>query len=87
MSDNKPPMTVWLDSVGTSVHQGNRTFFGKFHQHSDLGDYGPYVHLKQFMEEVEYRTCRGRFPSAANSSEATGMALYELAKELMEGKS
>ena len=64
MSDNKPPITVW---VGDGRHTPK-----------------PYVHLEQFLAEVEYRADPKRFPSATNSSEATGLALYELAKELKE---
>ena len=53
---------------------------------SQVFRHGPYVHLEQFMEEVEYRTCRRRFPVALSTLEAAALAMQELVKEITEGK-
>ena len=44
MSDNKPPMTVWLTGKQTPCEATNE-------QHDVFSPYGPYVHLEQFMEK------------------------------------
>jgi len=87
MSDNKPPMTVWIGPNQASPTMNNAgEQFGHYRtvRRGLLIQSGPYVHLDQFLAEVEYRADPKRFPSATNSSEATGLALYELAKELKE---
>jgi hypothetical protein len=75
---SKPPMTVWLSQLKMSWQVAEPT-------KSVVCKEGPYVHLEQFMEEVEYRTCRRRFPSALSTLEAMSLAMQELAKEIMEG--
>jgi hypothetical protein len=85
MSDNKPPMTVWLtDDAYTAFEYGMR---GVCRDSKDnVHNVGPYVHLKQFMEEVERRASRSTFPHFDNDEEHTHKAMQELAKEIMEGK-
>jgi hypothetical protein len=88
MSDNKPPMTVWIGTNQASPTMENTgEQFGYYRTvcRGPLIQSGPYVHLEQFMEEVEYRTCRRRFPSALSTLEAMSLAMQELAKEIMEG--
>jgi hypothetical protein len=79
MSDNKPPMTVWLTGKQTPCEATNR-------KHDVFSPHGPYVHLKQFMEEVERRANRSTFPHFENDDEHTHKAMQELAKEIEEGK-
>jgi hypothetical protein len=88
MSDNQPPMTVWAsDDINAPVMGGNGPKRGHWGSvRSQVFRHGPYVHLEQFMEEVEFRTCRRRFPSALSTLEAMSLAMQELAKEIEEGK-
>ena len=48
MSDNKPPMTVWLETID---EDGCGMWFDDTTS-PELAAAGPYVHLKQFMEEL-----------------------------------
>ena len=88
MSDNKPPMTVWLTGKQTPCEATNK-------KHDVFSPYGPYVHLGQFMEEVERRAkqiCndsrKGNWvcDSMINHHLYVSDAMQELAKEIMEGK-
>jgi hypothetical protein len=89
MSDNKPPMTVWLNH-GDAEHEP--PWYELDHESITWSeqptgrDFGPYVHMKQFMEEVEHRVCRRKTPPSLSTHEAIALALYELSKEIEEGK-
>ena len=48
MSDNKPPMTVWLETID---EDGCGMWFDDTTS-PELAAAGPYVHLEQFMEEL-----------------------------------
>lgn len=95
MSDNKPPMTAWLgpnQSSPTMDNSGEQ--FGHYRTvcRGPLIQTGPYVHLEQFMEEVE-RRAEKRALEVANlmGGEYYCPEYYfadkanELAKEIMEG--
>jgi len=85
MSDNKPPMTVWLACDAVTCLERNEDCGAsdlKNHHHK----IGPYVNLGQFMEEVDRR---------ADAKHATMMRDYgsdfmdsvrQLAREMQEGK-
>ena len=79
MSDNKPPMTVWLTGKQTPCAATNE-------QHDVFSPYGPYVHLEQFMEEVERRADAKHATEMRQYSSDFMEAMQELAKEIMEGK-
>jgi hypothetical protein len=79
MSDNKPPMTVWLTGKQTPCEATNE-------QHDVFSPYGPYVHLEQFMEEVERRADAKHATEMRQYSSDFMEATQELAKEIMEGK-
>lgn len=88
MSDNKPPMTVWAsDDINAPVMGCNGPKRGHWCSvRSQVFRHGPYVHLEQFMEEVENRVCRRKSPPSLSTHEAIAIALYELVKEITEGK-
>jgi hypothetical protein len=89
MSDNKPPMTVWIGPNQASPTMDNSgEQFGHYRtvRRGPLIQSGPYVNLGQLMEEVEYRTCRRRFPAALSTLEAAALAMQELVKDIDEGK-
>ena len=75
----KPPMVVWLCGKETPTVASHIW---------DKEDIGPYVHLEQFMEEVERRAVKlfGKSFHNATMSECVSQSLKELAKEIMEGK-
>jgi len=81
--DNKPPMTVWLAFDAAACFERDEdcgaSDFKNHHHHV-----GPYVNLKQFMEEVERRASCIRFPHSRNNAEAGFYAMQELAKEIEE---
>ena len=91
MSDNKPPRTLYFRENVSNVymdgsHMDNR--FGQaFATRKRESDVGPYVHLEQFMEEVERRA--GSNPKTRSwdmsLGEAKAEAMQELAKEIEEG--
>ena len=89
MTTYRPPMTVWLNHGDTEheppLYELDHESITWSEQPTGM-DFGPYVHLGQFMEEVEYRTCRRRFPIALSTLEAAALAMQELAKEIAEGK-
>jgi len=74
-------MTVWLTGKQTPCEATNE-------QHDVFSPYGPYVHLEQFMEEVERRAVKlfGKSFHNATMSECVSQSLKELAKEIEEGK-
>lgn len=89
MSDNKPPMTVWIDTHSDTVGVWSDTAV------KDPDDI-PYVNMGQFLEEVERRAkiiCNASrkgdwvCDSMVNHHLYTSDAMQELAKEIMEGKS
>ena len=87
MTTNKPPMTLYLQNEHPLHEEPWRDddvtwCRDKIFRH----DVGPYVHLKQFMAEVERRASPVRFQHARNSAEAGYYAMQELAREIMEGK-
>jgi len=86
---NRPPMTVWAsDDINAPVMGCDGPKRGHWCSvRSQVFRHGPYVHLEQFMEEVERRASPVRFQHARNSAEAGYYAMLELAKEIMEGKS
>ena len=97
MSDNKPPMTVWAsDDINAPVMGCNGPKRGHWCSvRSQVFRHGPYVHLEQFMEEVERRAkqiCndsrKGNWvcDSMINHHLYVSDAMQELAKEIKEGK-
>jgi hypothetical protein len=59
MSNNKPPMTLYFRENLSTVymdgsHMDNR-FGHAFANRKRESDFGPYVHMEQFMDEVERR--------------------------------
>lgn len=79
MSDNKPPMTVWLTGKQTPCEATNK-------KHDVFSPHGPYVHLDQFMAEVERRADAKHATTMRQYSSDFMEAMQELAKEIMEGK-
>lgn len=77
--DNKPPMVVWLDIEGTSDNPDGRFFWGDWGNRKTPYDFGPYVHLDQFMEEL---VTRSGFYGKNKDIAAIGLHVMELAKEL-----
>lgn len=49
MSNNKPPMTVWLTARETPCEAIKQ-------HHPTYAPHGPYVHLDQFLEEAKKRS-------------------------------
>ena len=88
MSDNKPPMTVWAsDDINAPVMGCNGPKRGHWCSvRSQVFRHGPYVHLEQFMEEVERRADAKHATEMRQYSSDFMEATQELAKELMEGK-
>ena len=90
MSDNKPPMTVWAsDDINAPVMGCDGPKRGHWCSvRSQVFRHGPYVHLEQFMEEVERRAVKLFCKSFHNTtmSECVSQSLKELAKEIEEGK-
>ena len=82
MSDNKPPMTVWLETID---EDGCGMWFDDTTS-PELAAAGPYVHLEQFMEEVERRAGECAEEGLSFDCEFVDIA-RELAKEIMEEKS
>ena len=82
MRDNKPPMTVWLETID---EDGCGMWFDDTAS-PELAAAGPYVHLKQFMEEVERRADANHATTMRQYSSDFMEAMQELAKEIMEGK-
>ena len=76
----KPPMVVWTG--------GHRTgFLATTREQSDMTPDGPYVHLDQFIEEVEERAKvieRGLKITFGSWKQACGIAFNQLANELKE---
>ena len=85
---NRPPMTVWAsDDINAPVMGCDGPKRGHWCSvRSQVFRHGPYVHLEQFMEEVERRASCIRFPHSRNNAEAGYYAMQELAREIMEGK-
>jgi len=85
--DNKPPMTVWLAFDAAACFERDEdcgaSDFKNHHHHV-----GPYVNLKQFMEEVERRAVKlfAKSFHTATLSECVSQSFQELAKEIEEGK-
>ena len=88
MSDNKPPMTVWAsDDINAPVMGCNGPKRGHWCSvRSQVFRHGPYVHLEQFMEEVERRADANHATTMRQYSSDFMEAIQELAKEIMEGK-
>ena len=89
MSDNKPPMTLYLQNehpLHEELWRDDDVTWcrDKIFRH----DVGPYVNLEQFMEEVERRAVKLFCKSfhTATMSECVSQSLKELAKEIEEGK-
>jgi len=87
MSDNKPPMTVWAsDDINAPVMGGGGPKRGHWCSvRSQVFRHGPYVHLEQFMEEVERRAGECAEEGLSFDCEFVDIA-RELAKEIEEGK-
>ena len=85
MSDNKPPMTVWLGSDAVACFDRNEDC-GASDLKNDHHHVGPYVHLEQFMEAVD-AVADGKHAVIMRQYSSDWMeAAQELAKEIMEGK-
>jgi hypothetical protein len=87
MSDNKPPMTVWAhEDAMIHLNKGRLSRWTTVAvEQNEIHNIGPYVHLKQFLEDVERRASCTRFPHARNNAEAGYYAMQELAKEIEDG--
>lgn len=86
----KPPMVVWLDRYAGSVQCLG--FYAPKKESLHVNDeggtktYGPYVHLDQFLEEVERRVRLKTWPHLDYDDDLTWEVLQELDKEIKEGK-
>ena len=85
---NRPPMTVWAsDDINAPVMGCNGPKRGHWCSvRSQVFRHGPYVHLEQFMEEVERRADAKHATEMRQYSSDFMEAMQELAKEIMEGK-
>lgn len=86
---NKPPMTVWLDRHAAGVQTLGFYSPNKecLHVEGNMTTFGPYVHLEQFMEEVERRAKvieRGLKLTFGSWNQACGIAFKQLTEELKE---
>jgi hypothetical protein len=86
MSNNKPPMTLYLQNEQSLNEEQWRDddvtwCRDKIFRH----DVGPYIHLKQFMEEVERRADAKHATMMRQYSSDFMEATQELAKEIEEG--
>lgn len=83
MSDNKPPMTVWLDWNADRVR--TLGFYSPkkecLHVEGHVTTFGPYVNIGQFLEEVERRASECAEEGLSFDSEFVDIA-RELAKEI-----
>ena len=88
MSTNRPPMTVWAsDDINAPVMGCNGPKRGHWCSvRSQVFRHGPYVHLEQFMEEVERRADSNHATEMRQYSSDFMEAMQELAKEIQEGK-
>ena len=75
----KPPMVVWLTGKQLPCEAVGR-------HHSIWAEQGPYVHLDQFLAEVERRAKGISQQWNINIVEARGEALRLLADDLRRGK-
>jgi hypothetical protein len=92
MRDNKPPMTLYLQNEQSLNEEQWRDddvtwCRDKIFRH----DVGPYVHLKQFLEEVERRLELWKTLEIAGESEPITDKHYKqaalmIAKEIMDGE-
>lgn len=73
MSDNKPPMTVVLNNMGTRVVQPGQLY-----------DRHIYVHLDQFLDEVERLADEKHQAMLRNYGSDYMDAVLELAREIQE---
>lgn len=93
MSDNKPPMTLYFRENLSTVYMDGSHMHNRFGQafanRKRESDVGPYVHLGQFMAEVERRAVKlfGKSFHNATMSECVSQSLKEIAKEIEERKS
>jgi len=83
----KPPMVVWLDVDGTSEWDNKRKYWGNWGNTPRPYDHGPYVHIDQFLAEVEKRADGKHAVHMRQYSSDWMEAAQELAAEIMEGKS
>jgi len=88
MSDNRPPMTVWAsEDINAPVMGCNGPKRGHWCSvRSQVFRHGPYVHLEQFMEEVERRADANHATTMRQYSSDFMEAMQELTKEIMEDK-
>lgn len=85
----KPPLVLYFrENISTVFMDGshmNNRFGQAFANRKRESDDGPYVHLDQFMEEVEKRSCQKIGNQILKHPRYDAIALRELAKELKEG--
>ena len=87
MSDNKPPMTLYLQNEHPLHEEPWRDDDVTWCRDMIFRhDVGPYVQLQQFMEEVERRADANHATTMRQYSSDFMEAIQELAKEIMEGK-
>jgi len=81
-------MTVWAsEDINAPVMGCNGPKRGHWCSvRSQVFRHGPYVHLEQFMEEVERRADAKHATEMRQYSSDFMEAMQELAKEIMEGK-
>lgn len=87
MSDNKPPMTLYLQNEQSlNVEQWRDDDVTWCRDKIFRHDVGPYVHMEQFMTEVERRADANHATTMRQYSSDFMEAIQEIAKELMEEK-
>ena len=90
MTTNKPPMTLYFRENISTVHMDGSHMDNRFGQafanRKRESDVGPYVHMEQFMAEVERRADANHATTMRQYSSDFMEAIQELAKEIMEGK-
>ena len=88
MTTNRPPMTVWAsDDINAPVMGCDGPKRGHWCSvRSQVFRHGPYVHLEQFMEEVERRADANHATTMRQYSSDFMEAMQELTKEIMEDK-
>ena len=92
MSDNNPPRTLYFRENVSNVYMDNSHMYNRFGQafasRRRESDVGTYVHLEQFMEEVERQAVKLFAKSFHTSTlpDCVSQSLKELAKEIQEGK-
>ena len=90
MSDNKPPMTLYFRENISTVHMDGSHMDNRFGQafanRKRESDVGPYIHLKQFMEEVERQADAKHATTMRDYGSDFFDAFWQLARETWREK-